>query len=67
VEVVGGEARGVVLVPVTAIRATEEGRHVVTVLQNGRQVEREIEIGLQNDSYAEVKSGLEAGESVVTR
>lgn len=66
VEVVGGEARGVALVPVAAIRETEEGRPVVTVLQNGRQVEREIEIGLQNDTYAEVKSGLEPGESVVT-
>jgi hypothetical protein len=30
-------------------------------------VEREIELGLKNDSYAEVKSGLEAGEIVVTK
>ncbi len=67
VEVIGGEAQGVVLVPVDALHKTEDGKSVVTAIQNGQQVEREIEIGLQNDTYAEVKSGLEAGEIVVTR
>lgn len=66
IEVVGGEARGVVLVPVEAIHQSENGKAVVTVLQNGQQSEREIELGLENETYAEVKSGLEAGEIVVT-
>ena len=66
VDVVGGEAQGVVLVPVGAIHEGEDGRQIVTVLQNGEQTEREVEIGLQSDTYAEIKSGLEAGESVVT-
>jgi multidrug efflux pump subunit AcrA (membrane-fusion protein) len=66
VDVVGGEALGVVLVPVEAIHESEDGRQVVTVIQNGQEVEREIEIGLQNDTSAEVKSGLEAREIVVT-
>jgi HlyD family secretion protein len=66
VEVVGGEARGVVLVPVDAIHETEDGKTVVTVLQNGEQSKREIKLGLQNETYAEVKAGLEAGEIVVT-
>jgi RND family efflux transporter MFP subunit len=66
VEVIGGEARSVVLVSVDAIHKTDDGRTVVTVIQNGGQVEQEVEIGLQNDTYAEVRSGLEAGEIVVT-
>jgi HlyD family secretion protein len=66
VEVIGGDAKGAVLVPVGAIHETEDGTSVVTVLQNGAQSEREVELGLQNESYAEVKSGLEAGEIVVT-
>jgi hypothetical protein len=44
----------------------EDGKQVVTVIQNGQQTEREVEIGLQNATYAEVKSGLEVGEIVVT-
>jgi len=66
IDVVGGEAKGAVLVPVGAIHETDDGRTVVTVLQNGGQSEREVKLGLQNESYAEVKSGLEAGEIVVT-
>jgi HlyD family secretion protein len=67
VEVIGGEAKGAVLVSVDALHKTEDGKYVVTVIQNGQQVEREVEIGLQNDTYAKVKSGLEAGEIVVTK
>jgi multidrug efflux pump subunit AcrA (membrane-fusion protein) len=67
VEIIGGEAKGAVLVSVNAIHKTEDGKQVITVLQNGQQLEREIEVGLQNGTYAEVKSGLEAGEIVVTK
>jgi RND family efflux transporter MFP subunit len=65
-EVIGGEAKDVVLVPVDAIHEAEDGKQVVTIIQNGQQTEREVKIGLQNATYAEVKSGLEAGEIVVT-
>ena len=67
VEVVGGEAKGAVLLPVSAIHKNDQGSTVVTVIQNGQKVEREIEVGLKNDSYAEVKSGLDVGEIVVTK
>ena len=67
VNVIGGEARNAVLVPLAAIHRGNDGKAYVTLLQNGQQVEREIELGLQNDAYAEVKSGLDAGETVVAR
>ena len=66
VDVVGGEALGVVLVPVEAIHETQDGKLAVNVLQNGEQSERQVELGLQNETYAAVNSGLEAGEVVVT-
>jgi RND family efflux transporter MFP subunit len=66
VEVIGGEAKSVVLVSVDAIHKGEDRKTFVTVFQNGEQVEREVEIGLQNDTYVEVKSGLQPGEIVVT-
>ncbi len=66
VDVVGGEANGVVLVPVSAVHENDGVRYV-NVIQNGQNVKRTVEIGLKNDTYAEVKSGLEAGETVVTK
>ncbi len=67
ISVVGAEANNVVLVPVNALHKVAEGGYAVRVIQNGQQVEQKIEIGLQNESYAEVKSGLDAGETVVTK
>jgi HlyD family secretion protein len=66
VDVVGGEAQDVVLVPVGAIHKMNNGKYAVTILQNGKQVEQGVQLGLQNETYAEVKSGLEAGTLVVT-
>lgn len=63
--VVGGEANGVVMVPVNAVHKTEGG-YAVTVIQNGQQTERNVEIGIQNETYVEIKSGLDAGETVMT-
>jgi RND family efflux transporter MFP subunit len=66
-DVVGGRAKGVLLIPVSAIHSKGAGKYSVLVVQNGNQVAREIQIGLKNATYAEVKSGLEAGEIVVTK
>jgi multidrug efflux pump subunit AcrA (membrane-fusion protein) len=66
VDVIGGEAQDVVLVPVGAIHKTDGGTYAVTTIQNGKQVEQNVELGLQNETYAEVKSGLETGTLVVT-
>jgi multidrug efflux pump subunit AcrA (membrane-fusion protein) len=65
VEVVGGEATGTLLVPIDAVHKGDDSKWYVTVIQNGQQAEREVTIGLKNDTYAEVKSGLQAGEIVV--
>lgn len=42
-------------------------RHTVTVLENGQQVTRTVEIGLEGDQATEITSGLTAGEQVVIR
>jgi len=65
ISVVGGEANGVVLVPVNAVHKTEGG-YAVTVIQNGQKTEQNVEIGIQNETYVEIKSGLNAGETVAT-
>jgi multidrug efflux pump subunit AcrA (membrane-fusion protein) len=64
--ILGDEARNVVMIPVGALHESN-GVHYVNVIQNGQKVRRTIEIGLKSDTYVEVKSGLEAGASVVTK
>jgi HlyD family secretion protein len=66
VDVTGGEALGAVLVPTSALKEVESGKYVVYVMKNGSPVEQSVEIGLQDILYAEVKSGLNKGDVILT-
>jgi len=66
VDVIGGRAEDAVLVPVEALHETSSGEYTVFVMENGKPRLRVIEVGLQNLTYAEVKSGLELDEVVTT-
>lgn len=65
IEVIGGEANNVVLAPVSALHKVN-GKYTVNIIENGQKVEQNVEVGLQNATYAEIKSGLQAGEFVAT-
>lgn len=65
VDVTGGEALDVVLVPVSALKETE-GNYSVYLMKDGTPTTQQVEIGLQDILYAEVISGLEEGDVVVT-
>ncbi|HEX9333815.1 MAG TPA: efflux RND transporter periplasmic adaptor subunit [Anaerolineales bacterium] len=66
VDVTGGKAIGAVLVPTSALKNTTSGRYIVYLMKNGKPVEQEVQIGLQDILYAEVKSGLKRGDVVLT-
>lgn len=61
----GGSAEGVLLVPMEAV-FEEEGQTMVEILDNNVPKLVTVKLGLMNDRYAEVKSGLEEGQLVVT-
>jgi len=64
-----GEAKDVLLVPVTALRPSrqgEEGIYTVQLMQGNRTEPRQVKIGLQTRVMAEVVSGLKQGDVVVT-
>lgn len=66
VEVISARAENAALVPLEALYETSPGKYAVYILENNEPVLRDIKIGLQDQIYAEVKSGLEPGEIVVT-
>ena len=65
-DIIGGRAENVVLVPVDALRETSPGEYVVFVIENDKPKLRMFEIGLQDLFFAEVLSGLEPGDVVST-
>ena len=66
VDVTGGEALNAVLVPISALKEVAPGTYVVYLMQNGKPVEQQVELGLQDILNTEVKSGLQRGDIVLT-
>lgn len=65
VEIVAGEALNVPLVPVQALREIADGQYVAfVVLPDGELEMRTVEVGLMDYVNAEVRSGLQPGETV---
>jgi multidrug efflux pump subunit AcrA (membrane-fusion protein) len=65
VDVIAGEARNAVLVPIEALHQAGD-QYTVFVVENGELKLRVVQVGIQDLLYAEVTSGLQAGEVVST-
>ncbi len=61
-----GESLGTLIVPIEAVYENDLKQMVEVLDENGVLSEVEIEIGLINDRYVEVLSGLTEGQNVVT-
>ena len=65
-DVIAAQANNVVLIPVEALHQLTAGSYFVFVMQSGKPVLTTVQVGLQDGTYAEIKSGLKAGETVTT-
>ncbi len=66
IDVISGQALNAVLVPVEALHEISAGQYTVFVMESGKPVLHTVEVGLKDDTYAEIKSGLNAGDVVTT-
>ncbi len=67
VEIIGGKAENALLVPVEAVRDLGNGEYGVFVIgSDGKARLKVVEVGLMDATYAEIKSGLNAGDVVTT-
>ncbi|HEY7489315.1 MAG TPA: biotin/lipoyl-binding protein [Streptosporangiaceae bacterium] len=64
VQVIVSKADNVLYVPTAAVR-TAGGQSTVTVMRNGKQVVKTVQVGIQGDQGTEIKSGLNPGDRVV--
>ena len=62
-----GGVKDVLTIPLAALgEPVGDNRYKVTVLRNGETREREITIGMRNDTQVQIATGLTEGEEVVT-
>lgn len=64
VEIVERQKKGVLRVPVAAV-TRKRGKATVTVLARGRREARAVELGVSDDRYAEIVSGLTADDTIL--
>ncbi len=65
VDVIGGRADNALLVPIEALHPAGD-QFTVFVMENGKPVLHVVEVGIQDQVSAEIKSGLQAGDVVST-
>jgi multidrug efflux pump subunit AcrA (membrane-fusion protein) len=67
VDVIAGRVANAVLVPIEALREITPGTYAVFVVDSAGALEmRMVAVGLQDETFAAITSGLEAGEIVST-
>jgi RND family efflux transporter MFP subunit len=66
VDVISGQANNVTLIPVEALHQASPGQYWVFVKASGKLQLKKVDVGLQDATYAEVKSGLQIGDVVTT-
>jgi multidrug efflux pump subunit AcrA (membrane-fusion protein) len=66
VDVISAQVKNVVLVPIQALHQLSTDSYGVFVMVNGTPTLKVVEVGLQSDTFAEIKSGIQAGDVVST-
>jgi RND family efflux transporter MFP subunit len=65
VSIITDVAQDVLAVPSSAVKSAA-GSKYVQILQNGQPVNVTVEVGMSNDSYTEITSGLTDGQEIIT-
>jgi HlyD family secretion protein len=66
VDVISAQTQNALLVPLEALRDLGNDKYAVFVQENGELRLHAVEVGLQDVTYAEIKSGLNEGDVVST-
>ncbi len=66
VDVIAAKVSNVILVPIQALHQLTPTSYAVFVMVNGKPTLRLVQVGLQDPTFAEIKSGLKAGDVVTT-
>jgi HlyD family secretion protein len=60
-----GEVKDINKVPVESVKTDKNGKNYVFIVQNNKAVQKEIQLGLQSDTEAQINSGLSVGDKVI--
>lgn len=65
VDVLLSEANNVLKVPVEAIKTDKNDKNYIYIFQGNKAVEKEVKLGIQSDTDAQITSGVNEGDRVI--
>ncbi|AUM94001.1 MULTISPECIES: efflux RND transporter periplasmic adaptor subunit [Clostridium] len=65
VDILLGESKNVLKIPLESIKTDKYNKSHVYVVQEGKVKEKPVQLGIQSDMEAEIISGLKSGEKVI--
>jgi HlyD family secretion protein len=65
IDVLLGQADGVLKIPAESIRTDKDGRNYVFAVDGNKVVEKNVKLGLQSDMEAQIVEGVTSGEKVI--
>lgn len=63
-EIIIEKVENVIAVPIEAVQTSDSGKYVILVNSDGTTTQTEVETGISNDAYIEIKSGLSDGDII---
>jgi HlyD family secretion protein len=66
VEAISQRSENAIYIPIEALHEISSNQYAVFILVDGKPKLRMVEVGLKNELYAEVTSGLQLGDTVTT-
>lgn len=65
IDILLGEVKEAIKVPSECIKTDKEGKNFVYIIKDDKAVEKEIKLGVESDTEAQIIEGLNAGEKVI--
>lgn len=65
VNILIGQVNDVLKVPAESIKTDKSGKNYVFVVSNNKAEQKEVQLGLQSDTEAQINSGVNAGDKVI--
>lgn len=65
VNILTGQVNDAIKVPAESIKTDKSGKNYVFIISNDKAVQKEVQIGLQSDTQAQINSGVKVGDKVI--
>lgn len=65
VNILIGQVNDIIKVPTESIKTDKSGKNYVFVVSNNKAVQKEVQLGLQSDTEAQINSGVNSGDKVI--